>query len=461
MSKSQSNSIWQHLLSKKYLKSIVFETTISKATDSPFWKGLLTTRPLLKKGTCFKITNGLSVKVWSDPWIPTLEGFKPFPLDHTIDHSNNMKVSELISQSNDSWNIPILVSLFQQDSINEILKIPLPLSNQSSDKLVWTPTQNGIFSVKTAYHLASNATNPLREVIPNIQWRKIWRLRIHDRHKLLLWKIIWDILPTRDHLKHFIPTLSSTNCPLCDGTEETLLHLFVECPVSRILWSQSSWPLNLSPLGLSSMKDWMQFVLNPMRKLGLTTQEEHSFKIFAGLILDFIWRLRNDTVHNQKVWSIQQISSQLNLSYEENLQAWKDITNSKLGKKWQNPPTNHICISFDAAVRNSFSMAAAVSRNSQGEVIEVWTENNPTTTPVIAEALAAKLAFKMAEFINTSHASLVGDSQQVISSISKLELIWQISMILDDIANSLKLHPSWHFNKIDRSQNRFAHSIAQ
>ncbi|KAG2725587.1 hypothetical protein I3760_01G072600 [Carya illinoinensis] len=136
MSKSQSNSIWQHLLSKKYLKSSVFETTISKATDSPFWKGLLTTRPLLKKGTCFKITNGLSVKVWSDPWIPTLEGFKPFPLDHTIDHSNNMKVSELISQSNGSWNIPILVSLFQQDSINEILKIPLPLSNQSSDKLV-------------------------------------------------------------------------------------------------------------------------------------------------------------------------------------------------------------------------------------------------------------------------------------------------------------------------------------
>ncbi|KAG6730571.1 hypothetical protein I3842_01G087100 [Carya illinoinensis] len=248
---------------------------------------------------------------------------------------------------------------------------------------------------------------------------------------------MWDILLTRECIKYFIPTLSSINCPLCDGTDETLLHLFIECPISRILWSQSNWLLNLSSLGLNSMKDWIQFILYPMRKLGLTSQEDHHFKIFAGLILGFIWRLRNDLVHNQKEFLLQKISLRLNLSYEENLQAWKENTNTKSGKKWQNPCTNHICISFDAVVRNSFSLALVVSRNSIGNVIEIWTEENPTITLVIAEALAAKLAFKMAEFINTSHISLVGDSQLVISSISKLEVIWKISTILDDIANSL------------------------
>ncbi|KAG6691324.1 hypothetical protein I3842_10G059800 [Carya illinoinensis] len=67
----------------------------------------------------------------------------------------------------------------------------------------------------------------------------------------------------------------------------------------------------------------------------------------------------------------------------------------------------------------------------------------------------------MAEFINYPQVSLEGDSQLVISSISKTEVNWQISTISEDIANSLKLHSGWYFNKIDRSQNRLAHSVAQ
>ncbi|XP_042950095.1 uncharacterized protein LOC122282210 [Carya illinoinensis] len=413
LSKS-TNNIWQNLLSKKYLISNSFKDTISKATDSLFWKGILSTRSLLAEGQCFKITNGLSVSVWSDPWIPTVEGFKPTPINHSIDTSSVMKVSELISHTNGQWNLPILRSLFRQDSINEILKIPLAQTNQGPDTLIWTKTHNGSFSVKTAHHLASSIAShlPFRDLNPDIQWNEIWNLKIHDRHKLLLWKIIWDILPTRERLKSFIPSLTSINCPLCDEAEETLLHLFIACPISRILWSQSKWPLNLTSLGLSSIKDWIQFILFPKVKLSLTTEEEHPFRIFAALILDFIWRLRNEKIHNQKDISLQKISQQLNLSYEENMHAWGGKFSNLSQKPWQNPPTNHLCISFDAAVRNSCSVAAAVSRNSKGEIIIIHTEKNLSTTPLVAEALAANLALKMAETIKFPRVSLVGDSQQ-------------------------------------------------
>lgn len=249
------------------------------------------------------------MRAWLDRWIPTLENFKPLPLAHTVDISSSLKVSDLIIQNNRVWNLPLLTSLFQQESINEILKIPLPNSKLCSDSLFWTIIQNGKFSVKSAHHLVLSIASTTKEIILNIPWRKIWNLKIHDRHKLLLSKILWDILPTRERLRRFIPSLPSINCPLCNESEEALLHLFIECPISRILWNHSKWPLNLSSLGVNSMSEWFQYIIHPKQKLDLASQEEHPFKIFPGLILDFIWRLRNDQIHNPKDLSLQNQNS--------------------------------------------------------------------------------------------------------------------------------------------------------
>lgn len=135
----------------------------------------------------------------------------------------------------------------------------------------------------------------------------------------------------------------------------------------------------------------------------------------------------------------------------------------KKGERMGKSLGNHVCISFDATIRNSFSLASVVSRDSTREVIEIWTERNLTTTPVIAEALAAKLAFKMAEHLNHPYISLVGDFQLIIFSIYKEERIWQIESISNDIVASLESQSrsGWKFHKIDRSQNWLAHSVAQ
>ncbi|KAG6641550.1 hypothetical protein CIPAW_09G081400 [Carya illinoinensis] len=228
---SQPNvGIWHKLLTKKYLKSTTFTNVASKNTDSSLWKGILKTRPLLEKCMCFNITNGSSVKVWFDLWIPSMKNFKPLPLNPQIDLSQGLKVSDLINQINRLWDLQKLQLFFQP-----------------TNRFIWTKTQNGRFSIKSAHHIASNMTSSINTVIPNISWKKIWKFKIHDRHKFLLWKILWNILPTRERLKRFISSIPSTNCHFCDGSEETLLHLFIECPLSRILWSQSNWPLNLAP----------------------------------------------------------------------------------------------------------------------------------------------------------------------------------------------------------------------
>lgn len=49
--------------------------------------------------------------------------------------------------------------------------------------------------------------------------------------------------------------------------------------------------------------------------------------------------------------------------------------------------------------------------------MEIWTEENSSTTLVIAEVLAVKLSTKMAMHLNYPSISLEGDAQLVIYSI--------------------------------------------
>lgn len=110
---------------------------------------------------CYQVSNGLFVKAWLDPWIPTLEAFKPLPLRHITEFPLSLKVSDLINCITNSWDIQKMQTLFQRDCIKEILKIPLLASTQRLDSLVWTKNQNEKFSVKTAYHLAAEIGSTL------------------------------------------------------------------------------------------------------------------------------------------------------------------------------------------------------------------------------------------------------------------------------------------------------------
>lgn len=86
-------------------------------------------------------------------------------------------------------------------------------------------------------------------------FKPMWSLKIHDRYKLMIWKLLSNILPTRSRLSEIIPYQKKEECIFCNHEKETLMHLFVECPINRILWQQSSWPLNLANLPIDSILD--------------------------------------------------------------------------------------------------------------------------------------------------------------------------------------------------------------
>lgn len=129
----------------------------------------------------------------------------------------------------------MLQELFEPESAQAILSIPIPLSPKPCE-LIWVKDSKGVFSVKSTYRVEQEDTsNSLSLSVP---WQKIWSLKPHERVKMLLWRIGSNSLPTKESL--MLRLGSNDNlCPLCESAVKTCTHLFFKCPIARPIWFAS------------------------------------------------------------------------------------------------------------------------------------------------------------------------------------------------------------------------------
>jgi hypothetical protein len=134
-------------------------------------------------------------------------------------------ISDFIRAGTTQWNLEALQSVFDVASVYEISKIRI--SSTSQPRFLWTFSTSGKFSSKSAYLEIKKSQDDL-SVLPVVSpdfWKKIWKLNLNDRLRLFLWKIAWNILPTRERLNPVFSSLDSlSNCPLCnDGKIPSLI----------------------------------------------------------------------------------------------------------------------------------------------------------------------------------------------------------------------------------------------
>ena len=85
---------------------------------------------------------------------------------------------------------------------------------------------------------------------------------LHERHKMMIWRIAVVCLPTKDKLSRFVDA-TDTYCPLYKMETETSLHLFALCPVAKAVWFNSKWGLRMDSFGFSSEVDFILFLCSP------------------------------------------------------------------------------------------------------------------------------------------------------------------------------------------------------
>jgi hypothetical protein len=145
------------------------------------------------------------------------------------------------------------------------------------------------FSASKAYtHLIGHRT-----VHPAFHW--LWKSVAQNKHKVFFWLLLHDRLNTRNMLRRKNMALPSFECVLCSlHAEETLEHLFLECPFAQTAWGLLN--LNL-PLG-----SHFEVLESFKAQLGV------NFFMDIIIMLSWcIWMERNDFIFKEKQSAIASV----------------------------------------------------------------------------------------------------------------------------------------------------------
>lgn len=194
-----------------------------------------------------------------------------------------------------------------------------------------------------------------------------------------------------------------TGCYLCQASTESTAHLFLSCPIVRILWGHSFWPINLHCIQPLNIPEFIiRILLQPNSKLHIPIEDTHHFQLFAAISCDQIWAVRN-RVRLAPTSSIQpfKLTADIKRLSLEHRAAWLSKTsNFKISSVLNTSTPSLFKVQFDAAVKSNFSVAAVVCLDIDHRVLTAQTKYLPEISdPLCAQAMAAQLAADLCNFL--------------------------------------------------------------
>ena len=182
------------------------------------------------------------------------------------------------------------------NNLMEWLNLVAQVSNvvlvDGKDYFKWLLTKSGLFSVRSMYLDAIDTNPPFRH-------RRIWKWKIPLKIKIFLWFLQRGVILTKDNLarKNW---KGSEKC-LCCNMNETIQHLFFDCPFAKMIWRIIFYATNLNqPRSIDHMfGTWLNNQHKKIKPL-----------IWVGLaaLCWAIWRCRNDIIFKRmKSNSIMQV----------------------------------------------------------------------------------------------------------------------------------------------------------
>ncbi|KAL0285634.1 UNVERIFIED_CONTAM: hypothetical protein Sangu_2770100 [Sesamum angustifolium] len=72
------DKLWSQILGAKYLHFNSFLELPGRAVGASWiWQGIMECREIIKEGACYHVFANSEIKIWQDPWIPTVQNFLP------------------------------------------------------------------------------------------------------------------------------------------------------------------------------------------------------------------------------------------------------------------------------------------------------------------------------------------------------------------------------------------------
>ena len=153
-------------------------------------------------------------------------------------------VHELIDPSSGVWDADLIRSIFWDIDARQILAIPLS-QNGMGDFVAWKFSKNGLFSVRSAYHMEWESTfgvslqrsDGTGSSGLNTIWRDLRKCAVPAKVKFFTWKCLHGILPCYDVLvnRHI---MNNSTCPVCKRYCEDIKHVIFQCEEAKGIWQK-------------------------------------------------------------------------------------------------------------------------------------------------------------------------------------------------------------------------------
>ena len=167
-------------------------------------------------------------------------------------------------------------------------------------------TARGNFTMKSAYRTSQEGRQPFTQ---DLCWKKLWRLKIHERVKMFLWRLGNNVPPLKFNLARRLG-ITDTNCPLCKDVSKNERHLFFDCPLARAIWFDVSWSMRSDAIQVANSQEILNWVLDPPFS-GLDACMKSHYSLVWALTLETIWNLINKVLHGNEIPQLHTIVSGL------------------------------------------------------------------------------------------------------------------------------------------------------
>ncbi|XP_075663011.1 uncharacterized protein LOC142632511 [Castanea sativa] len=365
------------------------------------WKSILKGREIIQKGLLWRVGNGSSIRIFHDNWLPDPSIKKILSKPLLLD-SQDM-VSSLIDWEKHCWSRDVIDANFSPREATTIKAIPLSLSYQQllDLELNEQPSTSDLSSTKQL-------------------WNGIWKLRVPNRVKTLIWRTSTNSLPSKVWSVNFGWLLSEAGKATCF----------------------------LDVLKLCSERS------NLVDMLAMTVAQ--------------IWTRRNKLRVGDDVPPLGLINQLALVSLQEFHQSSLNPPKAPLppkDSKWLPPPTNWVKVNFDGATFGTSSSAGlgVIIRNDLGLVMAAFTQPIPLPTSVeMVDVLAARSALCFAKDLGFTKLVVEGDSKIAIQALTNDSLSSScFGHIIKDIKRLSSTLESVIFSHTRRQGNEVAHGMAR
>lgn len=247
---------------------------------------------MLKRGLIKRVGPG-EINVWEENWIPGLRSLKP------LVQMPAERVNDLFVPGMRTWDEGAVHRSFMALEAEEVLKIK-PSSRLEEDVLAWAFEKNNLYSVRSAYRLlkedqmatAMAASSEMTASRDSHSWSASWKLNVPPKVRVFWRRVLHNSLPSKSELKRRHVAMESF-CEMCGDPNESLYHVFFQCPVAKRLWCEVK---KLSGVVIPNLHPWSW--ATDVLRVGVCSSTTVAMLVCGACTL---WTRRNVRRHGRKV----------------------------------------------------------------------------------------------------------------------------------------------------------------